>query len=139
MKIAGIILVAAMAAGPAACAPKAKITESGTVTTVNAQVFDKDIETPGAQILDVRSAEEYDRSHIDGATNINADSGNFIFEVKNQLKKDKPVYVYCRGGRRSREAADRLVKEGYEVVNLDGGLNGWKSEGLPVVGDSLPD
>ena len=126
------ILAAAIVAVSGAC------TSSSKVNTVSAQEFEQGIEQTGVQVLDVRSGAEYSEGHIKDAENINVDSPEFMNVARLKLSKDKPVYVYCRGGRRSLEAADILVNNGFKVVNLDGGLNNWKSEGLPVVTDSVP-
>ena len=50
------------------------------------------------------------------------------------LPKDEPVYVFCRSGNRSLQAAQALVAAGYEDVrNVDGGILAWTATGLPVV------
>ena len=41
------------------------------------------------------------------------------------LDKKRTVAVYCRSGRRSKNAAGQLVKEGFKVVELEGGFLGW--------------
>ena len=124
----GLLLMSAarLTAGMSGCS------SSRHLETVTAETFEQGIETPGAQVLDVRDVSEYDAGHIEGAENISIDSPDFISEAQKNLKKDKPVYVYCRGGRRSKEAADKLVECGYNVVNLDGGLLNWQNKGLPV-------
>ena len=48
------------------------------------------------------------------------------------LNKEQPVAVYCRSGRRSRTAADLLVKKGYKVYNLDKGILNWIEEGREI-------
>ena len=103
------------------------------ITTVSASAFQQEIAAPQAQVLDVRDSSEFSEGHIDGAANINVASPQFLNEAKKMLRKDKPVYVYCRGGRRSMEAAKELANDGYNVVNLDGGIIGWEAEGKPVV------
>lgn len=83
-------------------------------------------------LLDVRTPEEFSISHIEGAVNINIYSDDFIAAI-NQLDKSKPVYVYCKSGGRSSEAAKTLKTEGFEdVFNLEGGLLKWQSENLPL-------
>lgn len=122
---AAVVLTVAVAV--AGCA------SGGKLSTVDATAFERGADSPGNQLVDVRGVSEYDEGHIEGARNIDIDSRSFLSEAKASLDKDKPVYVYCRGGRRSMEAAKILVKNGYKVVNLDGGINKWKSEGKPVV------
>mgnify|MGYP003382372633 FL=1 len=68
----------------------------------------------GAQIIDVRSPEEYRSGHVKGSVNIPLD------RIQDQLKKiskDKPVITCCRSGARSGMAADVLKRHGYDVYN----------------------
>lgn len=110
-----------------ACSSSAKF------SNVKAPSFEKAIEHGGVQLVDVRDSSEFADGHIKGATNINVNSGNFESEAVAKLQKDMPVYVYCRSGRRSKQAADILAAKGYKVVNLEGGILGWTAAGLPVV------
>ena len=78
-------------------------------------------------ILDVRTQEEYDDAHIDGAIlipdyEIDAKAES-ILKDKNQL-----ILVYCRSGRRSKLAAEELVKLGYTNVKEFGGIIDWPYE-----------
>jgi len=50
----------------------------------------------------------------------------------NMLDKSKKVLVFCRSGNRSVSAARILESNGFTVINMNGGMNGWKSEKLPV-------
>ncbi|MCO4330640.1 DsrE/DsrF/DrsH-like family protein [Staphylococcus hyicus] len=69
------------------------------------------------QLIDVRTAEEYELGHVHGA---------LLHPVQQietfDLPKDRTYYIYCRSGRRSHNAAEALATRGYEVVNLDGGF-----------------
>lgn len=65
-------------------------------------------------IIDVRSKEEYEESHVKGAINIPHDEIN---ENVN-LDKDKIIFIYCQSGMRSNIAFVRLTNYGYEVYNL---------------------
>ncbi|MDE6770081.1 MAG: rhodanese-like domain-containing protein, partial [Muribaculaceae bacterium] len=103
--------------------------------TVSPDVFEKGLEKGNVQLLDVRSAEEYAEGHLRDALNIDVQEPDFQAEATSQLEKDKPVYVYCRSGRRSLLAGSMLAKDGYTVVDLDGGILGWEKAGLPVVKD----
>lgn len=84
-------------------------------------------ESDGYVILDVRTQEEYDEAHIDGAILIPdyeiADKAENILKDKNQL-----ILVYCRSGRRSKNAASELVKLGYTNVKEFGGIIDWPYE-----------
>jgi rhodanese-related sulfurtransferase len=76
--------------------------------------------TKPAAIIDVRTPEEFASGHIDGAVNIPVDRiGQGIQSVKG-LKKDSPILVYCRSGRRSAMARTALEQQGYTNI-LDGG------------------
>ncbi len=78
------------------------------------------------QLIDVRTPREYKISHIKGAKNIDFYSGQFALEF-NKLNKNKPVYVYCRSGSRSRHASNKLLKMGFtEIYDLKGGIVRWK-------------
>jgi len=75
-------------------------------------------------ILDVRTQEEYDEKHIEGAVLLpNEDIGT---EMPEQLPdKSAEILVYCRSGRRSKEAAEKLVAMGYYNVYDFGGIIDW--------------
>ena len=81
----------------------------------------------GYVILDVRTQEEYDEAHIDGAILIPdyeiAAKAENILKDKNQL-----ILVYCRSGRRSKLAAEELVKLGYANIKEFGGIIDWPYE-----------
>lgn len=84
-------------------------------------------------ILDVRTAEEFKDGHIANALNIDVNQKKFVKKAKATLPKDKTIAVYCRSGRRSAKAAALLSKNGYECVNLYGGILVWIENGRPVV------
>ena len=81
----------------------------------------------GYVILDVRTQEEYDEAHIDGAILIPdyeiADKAESVLKDKDQL-----LLVYCRSGRRSKNAASELVSLGYTNVKEFGGIIDWPYE-----------
>ena len=95
--------------------------------SVDFKEFKEVVATPNAQLVDVRTAEEYSSGHIPGATNIDVKSPDFDSQICS-LDKSRPVAVYCRSGRRSKIAADRLVKAGFEVIEFDGGFLSWEGE-----------
>ena len=101
--------------------------------TVDVDTFERMIAAPDSiQLLDVRSEEEYEEGHLPGATLINIQDSTFLNQVEKQLVKEKPIAVYCRSGRRSANAASKLVKAGYTVINLDGGIIAWRKQGKLV-------
>ena len=100
--------------------------------TTDVNAFASCIENQDVVLLDVRTAEEFKDVHIQNAINIDVKQDGFIEEAKSTLPADKTIAVYCRGGRRSANAAEMLVKEGYKVVNLEGGIMAWINAGMPV-------
>lgn len=93
---------------------------------LSVEQFQSLLEGSGIQLVDVRTGLEYSGEHISGALNINVLDDSFDVLADSLLQKDIPVAVYCRTGRRSRTAADKLSKKGYKVYNLDKGFNAWK-------------
>ncbi len=82
----------------------------------------------GHQIVDVRTPEEYAESHIEGAVNFNIYDDDFSSKIAT-LDRQKPVYVYCKSGKRSGKAAKILIDEGFdEVFDLKGGFDGWPAD-----------
>lgn len=81
----------------------------------------------GHIILDTRTQAEYDEGHIPGAIVISHDE---IEEKAEQLLSDKDqlLLVYCRSGRRSKLAAEALVKLGYTNIKEFGGIIDWPYE-----------
>jgi len=106
-------------------------TNAASVLTLNAQEFAT--KSTAGTVLDVRTADEIDQGKIEGAVEIDFYSPDFLDQV-NQISKDQEVYVYCAVGARSEEAARMLIQQGYtKVYHLQGGIQGWSQEGLPVV------
>ncbi|MEN2400452.1 thioredoxin domain-containing protein [Flavobacterium sp. MC2016-06] len=86
--------------------------------------------TQNAQILDVRTPEEFELQHLDNAANVNWNSEDFTAKVSS-YDKSKPVFVYCLSGGRSLKAAQKLNELGFETVyDMEGGILKWNNEGL---------
>ena len=79
--------------------------------------------TPDAVLLDVREADEFRAGHIAGAVNIPLSSIQTI-----RILKDKPLYVYCLRGTRSRQAVGALKRMGYENARSIGGIASYKGQ-----------
>jgi thioredoxin 1 len=92
-----------------------------------------------AQILDVRTIDEFQNGHIEGAINADVNSAAFQ-QIASDLNKDKTVFVYCLSGARSASAAGMLKEMGFKsIVNLTGGMLAWRSANLPVAtGEAKP-
>lgn len=88
--------------------------------------------TPQAQLVDVRTPEEFGKGHLKAARNIDYRSDQFAVMAA-KLDKSRPVFVYCQVGGRSRAAANWLNKQGYKTVyELKGGFADWSAAGFPV-------
>ena len=85
-----------------------------------------------AQVIDVRTTEEFARGHIRQSKLIPLT--NFAEQLPlAKLKQDKPVLVICETGMRARRAAAILEKQGYtDVAVLDGGMRAWQEAQLPI-------
>ena len=84
-------------------------------------------EESGYLILDVRTAQEYSEKHIPGAINIpNETIGDQ--DIPELPDKEQLILVYCRSGNRSKQASEKLVKQGYTNIVEFGGINDWTGE-----------
>lgn len=73
------------------------------------------------QLVDVRTAEEFEGGHLDNAENIDVIETDFITKAE-KLDLEKPIYIYCRSGKRSAKAALILKDVGFkEIYDMDGG------------------
>ena len=79
--------------------------------------------TPGTVLLDVREADEFRSGHIPGAVNIPLSAVNQV-----TLPKEKPLYVYCLRGTRSKQAVSCLKRMGYQNVKSIGGIASYKGQ-----------
>lgn len=85
-------------------------------------------EVPGDYIiLDVRRADEFAEGHIPEAINI-ANESIVDTEPAELPNKDQTIYVYCRSGNRSKQAAEKLVNMGYTNIIEFGGILDWTGE-----------
>ena len=81
----------------------------------------------GYIILDVRRPDEFAAGHIPNAINV-ANETIGTAEIPELPDKDQLIMVYCRSGRRSKEASEKLVKLGYTNIVEFGGILDWKGE-----------
>jgi len=76
-------------------------------------------------ILDVREIHEYAAGHIPSAENFPLSTLGSDFT---KLDKDQKYYVICQAGGRSAKAYDFLDAQGFDVINIEGGMNNWPGE-----------
>ena len=103
---------------------------SKAIQTIDVKSFAEKLKTSeNPQLLDVRTPEEYRAEHIDNAVNINWNGNDFVTKAVT-YDKSKPIFVYCKVGGRSAQAADKLAEMGFkEIYNLDGGIMKWNANG----------
>lgn len=85
----------------------------------------------GAQVVDVRTASEYESGHVVGATHADLLSGD-LEEKVDGLDRDKPVYLYCASGHRSGRAASVLEGMGFTRVVNAGSISSLAAAGVPT-------
>ncbi|HKO37374.1 MAG TPA: rhodanese-like domain-containing protein [Solirubrobacterales bacterium] len=83
----------------------------------------------GAQLIDVRADHEWEVGRIAGATHIPLPE---LPQRTEEIDKDRPVVIYCRGGNRSSMASAALGEAGFDAVKLSEGIVGWKEAELPI-------
>ena len=86
----------------------------------------------GALVLDIRTKEQFDAAHLNGARNLPAAQ---LEEQAESLKKyrEKPLIVYCESGSLAPTAIRRLADKGFvKAVGLRGGLAAWRADNLPL-------
>ena len=93
----------------------------------------KEIEA-GAQLLDVRTLEEWNEGHLKGAKRVTLSESGFADQVKAVFDPAKPIVVYCRSGKRGAKATKLLQDAGFTTVHdMAGGITAWQKAGKPVV------
>ena len=110
----------------------------GKVPAVSAQQLDtmrKD-GSQAAQLIDVRSGDEWRAGHIAGALNVPVTQLSSRIAAL-RLDGTRPIVAICRSGGRSKVAVRLLRRHGFEsACELQGGMRAWQQAGLPVEVDS---
>jgi rhodanese-related sulfurtransferase len=89
-----------------------------------------ELQRDGAQLVDVREPYERDAGRIpDDSAHIELDR---LTDEAGSIDRERPVVFYCRTGQRSAMAAQAFAAAGWEAHNLDGGLQAWVADGLPI-------
>jgi rhodanese-related sulfurtransferase len=123
-----LILLAACQQTPPETPPSSEL----KYTTIDIARFEELSRQPGVTILDVRAADEFAQGHIRGAVNIDVGASDFAQKVA-ALNKNTTYLVQCRSGRRSVQACDVMLGQGFaHLYNLDGGITAWTTAGKPV-------
>jgi rhodanese-related sulfurtransferase len=83
----------------------------------------------GALLLDVRQPDEWEAGHAPAATFVPLAE---LPTRTDELPRDRRIVAVCRSGARSGRATEFLTAQGFDVVNLAGGMQAWAAAGLPV-------
>jgi rhodanese-related sulfurtransferase len=122
-----------MACGQADYDQKLQSLYSHTVPVIQPKALKEKLENQETVLLlDTRSFEEFEVSHLPGAEFV--DYETFEIEAYQDLPREQPVVVYCSVGYRSEKIGEQLKKIGFQnVFNLYGGIFQWKNTGFQVV------
>ncbi len=103
-----------------------KKADSSDIKLVTADEMKQIIELEDVQVVDVRTASEFEAIRVKSAQNIDFNSPTFDKDIQ-KLDKSKPVVLYCKGGGRSAKCAKKLKDAGFEkIYDLEGGLSKWE-------------
>ena len=97
------------------------------VPSISSEESQKVISDNNYRFLDVRTDGEYSDGHIPNSIHIPLQEIQLRISEIEKIK-DKKIIVYCRSGARSSMASKTLLKEGFDVSNLTGGIMSWKGE-----------
>lgn len=124
MKIKKILLLFVLSLFLGACSATTASAYSKITPQKAKEMLDKD---PAIVLIDVRTQSEYDEGHITNAILLPNET---IGTVQPTQLPDKTatILVYCRSGNRSKQAADKLIKMGYQHVYDFGGITSWPYE-----------
>lgn len=99
--------------------------------SVDARTADELLRARDAVLVDVREPSEWSAGHVAGAIHIPL--GRLDGRL-HTLPKNRRIVVTCRSGHRSRAATKLLRTQGFDAVNLSGGMTAWHRAGLPLQG-----
>ena len=116
-----LLLIACMCITSCAPAKKGRV----SFKSYDVEHFEKLIQDKDVILVDVRTPEEHQAGSIEGTDiNLNVRSTTFFADYK-QLPKDKTIALYCKSGGRSKQVAGVLAGNGYRVIELNTGYDGW--------------
>ena len=122
-----VFSLALLCAAGVVCLGSARMNQKGFKSLTNKE-FEKAIKSKDVRLIDVRTAEEYAQGHIPGAINIDVNSPDFAERCLKVLRRGETAAVYCRSGRRSKNAATILSAKWASIIELNGGFLSWTSD-----------
>lgn len=109
----------------------------GWISTSELAEWMADKQRPAPLLLDVRTPEEWEVSHLQGARRVDPNAS--AEQVANGVPKETPIVTYCAVGYRSGEMAKKLRAAGFtKVRNLEGSIFEWANEHRPLVRGEKP-
>lgn len=112
------------------CQSKKNNTQAGQNASflLPVQEFAQKCPTQSAQLVDVRSPEEFAAGTLEGAVNVDYNNPNFESELQ-KLDKSKPLCIFCQVGGRSAKAHKIALNAGFkQVIEMEGGYKAWQKE-----------
>lgn len=109
--------------------------QKAEITNLSAQeaysLIQEKMDDPDFKIIDVRTPDEYNSGHVEGAINIDYNSDTFK-DIMAELDRTGEYLVYCRSGARSSGAVKVMEELGFTMIyHMGSGIIEWSSEGLP--------
>ncbi|GAA1489242.1 rhodanese-like domain-containing protein [Brachybacterium sacelli] len=87
----------------------------------------------GAHLIDVREQSEWDAGHAPSAQHLPAST--LLENLEKLPEDDEDLYIVCRTGGRSSQVAQWLTANGFDAINVGGGMDQWFEAGLPIEAD----
>lgn len=95
----------------------------------------RELPADGLALVDVREDYEWTAGHAPEALHIPLRDLPARMDELTEFPDDKPIYVVCRTGGRSEQATAFLNANGYEAINVAGGMKSWHTEGRRLVSE----
>ena len=128
--IVTMVMIGACASRPQQRTDAPEIVSKPGVSEISPAEARPGVEAAYAQFIDVRTPEEYAAGHAARTRNIPLDT---LATNLDKLEKNEPVYLICKSGRRSMQAAQILVDNGFkQAISISGGTDAWSAAGLPM-------
>ena len=137
MKKILLSLLAAIGLSTTGCSAQAaqssKSTPSDGIIVLAPQAFIDQAKADTTSILlDVRTQKEYAEGHLAGAQQLDYLNPEAFDAGISKLDKSRTYYIYCRSGKRSHGACQKMKKQGFKVYDMEGGILNWTKLGMPV-------
>lgn len=107
------------------------VTENGEINVISPTEFKES--SVGNTVIDIRTVEEFTSGHIESAVNISSFDKTFAEQIL-KLDKSKPIFIYCRSGRRSASTSKKVSDLGFKkVYDLEGGIKNWAKSNYQII------